>query len=62
MPFDATRYANEYQKKNFDKFSVLVKKGKKEEIRQRSGELGLTVSGYFQKLVEKDLNGEINWE
>lgn len=62
MPFDATKYANEYQKKNFDKFSVLVKKGKKMEIKQRSSELGLTVSGYLQKLVEKDLNGEINWD
>ena len=62
MPFDTTRYMNEYQKAHYDKFSVLVKKGKKAEIRQRSEELGLTVSGYFQKLVEKDLNGEINWE
>lgn len=62
MPFDSTKYTIEYQKKFLEEIRFRVKKGQKEVIQGRAKELDLSMAAYFQKLVEKDLNGEINWE
>lgn len=61
MPFDSTKYTIEYQKKFLEEIRFRVKKGQKEVIQGRAKELDLSMAAYFQKLVEKDLNGEINW-
>jgi len=62
MPFDSTKYTIEYQKKFLEEIRFRVKKGQKEAIQSRAKELDLSMAAYFQKLVKKDLNGEINWE
>ena len=62
MPFDSTRYTIEYQQKFLEEIRFRVKKGQKEAIQSRAKELDLSMAAYFQKLVEKDLNGEINWD
>lgn len=62
MAFNRTIYSAEYRKEKYDTLQINLPKGQKEVIQSRAKELDLSMAAYFQKLVEKDLNGEINWD
>lgn len=49
------RASNKYNKENYDHIHLLVKKGRKEAIAARGKSLGLTINGYINHLIDKDL-------
>ena len=56
MTFDKIKYDNDYVKDNYDRLSIFVKKGMKDEIKKYSKEKGYkSVNKYIEELVLKDM-------
>lgn len=54
---EARKKANEkYNAKAYDQIKVLVKKGKRDVIRQHAESKGLSLNGYINKLISDDMN------
>lgn len=54
---EARKKANEkYNAKAYDQIKVLVKKGKRDVIRQHAENKGLSLNGYINKLISDDMN------
>lgn len=54
---EARKKANEkYNAKAYDQIKVLVKKGKRDVIRQYAESKGLSLNGYINKLISDDMN------
>lgn len=53
---DAIRYNNEYNKQAYDRISVLVPKGTKEQIQTAAKENGESVNGFINRLIVNELN------
>lgn len=54
---EARKKANEkYNAKAYDQIKVLVKKGKRDVIRQYAESKGLSLNGYINKLIRDDMN------
>lgn len=52
----AFRYINEYQKKKYDRITVMAAKGKKEEYQTAAKLKGMKLSAFVQYCVEKELD------
>ena len=46
---------NSYAKRNYDDIRLQVKKGKKELIRNHAESKGLSLQGYINKVIDKDM-------
>ena len=46
---------NRYNKKAYDRISLTVKKGMKEEIEAFADKQGMSMNGYINMLIEKDM-------
>jgi predicted DNA binding CopG/RHH family protein len=46
---------NDYAKKAYDDIRLQVKKGQKEIIRSRAKSLGMSLQGYINDLISKDM-------
>ena len=55
MPkFDPTSYKNAYAAEKYDRVSLMLPKGLKDEIRKRSG----SINGYIIDAIKEKLNSE----
>ena len=61
MSKTSTASKNKYNAKSYEKLYVFVKRGQKEIIKARAESVGLSVNGYVNELIRKDLefNGKI---
>ena len=61
MSKTSTASKNKYNVKSYEKLYVFVKRGQKEIIKARAESVGLSVNGYVNELIRKDLefNGKI---
>ena len=46
---------NRYADKAYDRINLAVKKGKKEEMKQKADSCGLSLNAYINALIEADL-------
>lgn len=46
---------NRYITKAYDRINLTVPKGKKETIKERADDLGESVNGYINRLIDTDL-------
>ncbi len=51
----STRAQNKYILKAYDRIGLVVTKGRKEIIKARAEDLGESVNGYINRLIEEDL-------
>ena len=49
--FNQRKYQQEYNKKNYDRMEILMKKGKKEEIKEAAKTAKQSVSEYVMRAV-----------
>lgn len=61
MSKTSTASKNKYNVKSYEKLYVFVKRGQKEIIKACAESVGLSVNGYVNELIRKDLefNGKI---
>lgn len=52
MSFDKTKYQNEYQKETYDRVSVFVPKGKRNELKRFASQKGLSVNRLIVEAIE----------
>lgn len=53
MAFDQVEYKNQYNKENYDIVRFTVPKGKREVLKRRAQELGISVSELVVRALEK---------
>lgn len=58
--FDKKNYDIKFQKENYDRIQILVKKGVKDIIKEKANSENLSVNKYIIGLIEKDINIKIN--
>lgn len=59
----STRAKNKYNAANYDNLRIVVPKGRKADIEDRSKALGESVNGYVGRLVRADLGlSEADWK
>lgn len=46
---------NRYNAKAYDRIALVVKKGKKERIKEKADEMGISINAYINALIEADL-------
>ncbi len=52
--FNQIKYQNEFKKKKYDRFELVMPKGQKEVVRQRAEAAGMSISEYINSaIVEK---------
>ena len=51
MPFDQIKYANDYNKENYDKIAIMVPKGERETWKAEAKKRGLSVSEMVRRAV-----------
>ncbi len=59
MPVDTVKRnkrQNGFIKTKYDRFTLILPKGKKEKYQAIAGEKGLSLSAYIHKLIEADIN------
>ncbi|MBR1749604.1 MAG: antitoxin [Ruminococcus sp.] len=55
MPKAETRAKNKYNAKAYDRIALQVKKGQRDIIRKHAEAQGLSLNGYINKLIAKDM-------
>lgn len=45
-----------YVKANYDRLGLTIPKGEKDKIKARADELGESVNGYINRLIQEDMN------
>ena len=61
MKFDKVKYDNKFQKDNYDRIALNVKKGEKDIIANFAKEKGYTsITEYIKSLIYKDMQGNKN--
>lgn len=58
--FDKKNYDIKFQKENYDRIQILVKRGVKDIIKEKANSENLSVNKYIIGLIEKDINIKIN--
>ncbi len=53
--YNKIEYNNAYNKEKYDRITIMMPKGKKERIKSRADELGKSVSGYINDVLDKDI-------
>ena len=59
-PNARTRASNKYNKKNYDRMTILVPKGEKEKIKNYAAHLGVSLNHYVVRLIKADMERERN--
>ena len=59
---NGTKYKNDYNKKNYDKYSVMFPKGKKAQYMALAEKLGVKLNTLINQLLEDKLNQVENIE
>ena len=54
--FNQVKYQNEYNRQNYDRFSLMLPKGKKELIKEAAKAVGLSMNEYINKIIDEKLN------
>jgi len=49
----AIKYNNDYNKKAYDRISLMVPKGKKELIQQKANECGESANAFINRAIDK---------
>ena len=57
-PFDRVAYQNEYNKKNYDRITIMVPKGRHDELRKLAKSSGVSVNKYVLAAIEFYSNKE----
>lgn len=52
--FNQIAYQNDYIKQKYDRINLVVQKGRKEEIKKKAEEQGMSVNQYINKLLDED--------
>lgn len=61
MKFNQSKYANEYNKKNYERLNIQVPKGKKEVIEEHWKKKGYkSLNQYVNDLIKKDMENSNN--
>lgn len=50
--FDQISYINSFNAQHYDKFTLLLPKGKKEELKAKAKEQGKSLSAYILDIIE----------
>lgn len=59
MSFDMNKYQTDYKKNNYDRISLEVPKGKKEDIKEYAKSKNMKVNEYIKDLITKDSGIEL---
>lgn len=59
MTFDMNKYQADYKKNNYDRISLDVPKGKKEDIKEYAKSKNLKLNEYIKILITKDSGIEL---
>lgn len=54
--FNQFEYQNNYVKEKYDRISLIVPKGRKEEIKKKAAAEGKSVNEYINSLIDNDMN------
>lgn len=54
----SAKVTNRYQQKNYDRITILVKKGDKERIKRYAEEHGQSVNSFITELIQRKMNEE----
>lgn len=57
-PYNKVSYNREYNEKNYDRISLTVPKGKKDEIKAYAESKGETVNAYINRLIDEDMKNK----
>lgn len=60
--FNQIKYQNEYNKKNYDRFELIMTKGQKEVIKQRANEAGQSLSEYINTAIAEKMAKDLKRE
>lgn len=52
------KWNDAHMKERYDRIQLVVPKGKREEIKARASDLGLTVNAYVLRLIDEDLSDD----
>lgn len=53
--FNQIKYQNEFKKKNYDRFELVMSKGQKEVIKQRAKAAGQSISEYINTAIAEKM-------
>lgn len=53
--FNQIAYQNAYIREKYDRISLTVPKGRRDEIKQRAASVGKSVNEYINGLIDQDL-------
>lgn len=53
--FDKIAYNNQFNANAYDRITLTVPKGKKDEIKAHAESLGESVNGYLWRLIQEDM-------
>lgn len=56
--FDQIKYQNEFKKKNYDRFELVMPKGQKEAVRQHAKAAGQSISEYINSAITEKMARE----
>ena len=51
----ASKYVAQYMRENYDRISLTVPKGSKDEIKAHAASLGESVNEYINRLIDQDI-------
>lgn len=51
----STRATNKYQKKAYDRVTIVVPKGRKDVIRDHADRLGVSVNAFIQRAIDETI-------
>lgn len=51
--FDKVKYNNKYNKETYDRFSLMLPKGKKEIIQSKAKEHGESLNAYINRAIDE---------
>lgn len=54
--FDAVKYKNEYNSEHYERFTLLMPKGMKDDLKARAKEQGKSLSSYILDIVNERNN------
>lgn len=57
--FNQIKYQNEYNKKNYDRFELIMPKGQKEVVKQHARSAGQSLSEYINCAIAEKMAKEI---
>ena len=53
--FDAIKYQNDFNKRNYDRITVMVPKGKKAELKALCKEQGFSMNGFVISAIKEKI-------